>query len=226
MSRGEVRALAVEGVGTAVLCAAAVGAGLLAERIPGQIPLSADRLVALTAGGVLAALMLGAAGARFNPALTLAEIIQGREALEPGARRVAAQLAGAILGAMAANAAFDMGAVQHAGRALTGPGVWAGEAAATSVFVLAVGLAMPLGRLALALVSGVALAVVYLLTPAMSLANPALLIARTLSDSHLGVRAGDAPLLLACQIGAAVLAGLACTWLARTRRVRDQTARL
>jgi glycerol uptake facilitator-like aquaporin len=222
MTAREVRQLATEMLGTAVLSAFVIGAGLLAERFPAQTPMGADWLVALTGGVALAALMVS--GGRFNPALTLADVMAGRAEVEPSAWRAGGQVAGAILGVMAAHAIFDMGAIQHGGRALSGVGVWAGEAAATFVFVLAVTLAMARGRLIGSAFAGLTLATVYLATPALSLANPALLIARTLTDSHLGVSAGDAAILLACQIAAAVLAAFAANALVR-RRLRRATAR-
>lgn len=202
------RCLAVEAFGTAGLSAGLLGAGLLAERFPGQMPLGADALVAVTGAVLLALLML--TGARLNPALAFSEALQHRLSPEAAAWRAGAQVAGAILGVVAAHAVFDMGAIQHAGRSLTGVGVWAGEAAATFAFVLAVGLATRVGRLVVALVAGGVLTAVYLATPAMSLANPAILVARTLSDSYLGVRASDAAILVACQLIAAALAGLVC----------------
>lgn len=217
------RYLGVEGLGTAVLSAGVIGAGLLAERFPGQLPLSADWLVALT-GGILIALVLGSTGGRFNPALTLADVIVHRVEPEPAAWRAGAQIAGAILGAMTANAAFDMGAIQHGGRDLAGIGIWIGEAAATFAFVAAVSLALSLGRAVGGLVAGIGLVAVYLFSPSMSLANPALLIARTLSDSYLGVNMGDAAVLLVCQLGAAGLAGLACAAVVRHRRVSETLA--
>jgi len=216
MNARELRRLAVEALGTGVLSALVIGAGLLAERFPAQTPIGADWLAALTGGVVLAALMV--TGGRFNPALTLADVLAGRAEVEPGAWRAGAQVAGAILGVMAAQAAFDMGAIQHASRPLTGAAVWGGEAGATFVFVLAVTLAMTRGRLIAGAFAGLTLAVVYLATPAMSLANPALLIARTLTDSHLGVSAADAAILLACQIAGAVLAALAATALFQMHR--------
>jgi len=216
MSARELRRLAVEALGTGVLSALVIGAGLLAERFPAQTPIGADWLAALTGGVVLAALMV--TGGRFNPALTLADVLAGRAEVEPGAWRAGAQVASAILGVMAAQAAFDMGAIQHGGRPLTGAAVWGGEAGATFVFVLAVTLAMTRGRLIAGAFAGLTLAVVYLATPAMSLANPALLIARTLTDSHLGVSAADAAILLACQIAGAVLAALAANALLQMHR--------
>ncbi len=222
MSGRELRRLAVEALGTGILSAFVVGAGLAAERFPRELPLSPDWLVALTAGVVFAALLVS--GGRFNPALTLADVIARREEIERGAWRAGAQISGAILGVVAAHAVFDMGAIQHGGRPLTGAAVWAAEVAATFVFVLAVTLAMTRGRLIGSAFAGLTLAVVYLATPAMSLANPALLIARTLTDSYLGVRAGDAAILLACQIGAAVLAALAANALLQ-RRLRRAAAR-
>jgi len=218
MTTREWRQFAREALGTAVLSALLIGAGLAAERFPAQIPLSPDWLIALTAGVVFAALLVSAG--RFNPALTLADVIAGREPVEAGAWRVCAQIGGAMLGVMAAHAVFDMGAIQHGGRPLSGAGVWAGEAAATFVFVLAVTFAMARGRLIGSAFAGLTLAVVYLATPAMSLANPALLIARTLTDSYAGVRAGDAAILLACQMAGAVLAGLAVTAMLRLRSPR------
>lgn len=217
MNWDELRRLAVEAFGTALLSAGVIGAGLLAERIPEQIPLGADWLVALT-GGVMLAALTAVFGARFNPALTLADGIARREALEPAAWRAGAQVAGAILGVMLANAAFDMGAIQHGGRALTGVGVWLGEAAATFVFVLALSFAATRGGLVASGFAGLTLAAVFLASPSMSLANPALLIARTLTDSYLGVRAGDATILLACQIFAAALAAVFYAWLIGMRQ--------
>jgi glycerol uptake facilitator-like aquaporin len=219
MSARELRRLAVEALGTGVLSALVIGAGLLAERFPAQTPMSADWLVALTGGVVLAALMV--TGGRFNPALMLADVMAGRAEVEPGAWRAGAQVAGAILGVMAAHAVFDMGAIQHGGRPLTGAAVWAGEAGATFVFVLAVTLAMTRGRLIASAFAGLTLAVVYLATPAMSLANPALLIARTLTDSHLGVSAAGAAILLGCQLVTAALAGLLSTILIGDQKKRD-----
>ena len=213
----EWRHLGVETIGTAVLSAFVIGAGLLAGRFPGQAPLSADWLVALTGGAMLAALM-AVLGARFNPAMTLADVVARRVEVEPAAWRTGAQVTGAILGVMTANAAFDMSAIQHGGRALTGVGVWLGEAAATFVFVLAVTLATARGRCLASAFAGLTLAVVFLASPSMSLANPALLIARTLTDSYLGVRAGDAAILLACQIFAAALAAVFYAWLVSMRR--------
>jgi len=222
MKRHELRQLLVEAVGTAFLSALVIGAGLAAERFPAQMPMGADWLVALTGGVVLAVLMVS--GGRFNPALTLADVLAGRREIEPGAWRAGAQVAGAILGVMAAHALFDMGAIQHGGRPLTGAAVWAGEAAATFVFVFAAILATARGRLVGSTFAGLTLAVVYLATPAMSLANPALLIARTLTDSHLGVSVADAAVLLACQIAAAVLAAFAASALVR-RRLRRAAVR-
>jgi len=223
MSARETRRLAVEFAGTTIFSAGVIGAGLLAGRFPGQVPLSADWLIALTGGAVLAMLM-AATAARFNPALTLADVITRRVEIEAGAWRAGVQVAGAILGVMAAHAAFDMGAIQHGGRALGGAGVWAGEAASTFVFVLAVGLAASRSRALVAAFAGLTLAVVYLAMPAMSLANPALTVARTLTDSYLGIRAADAAILLVCQITVAALAGVVVTFLlgARSRkRVAD-----
>ena len=125
---------------------------------------------------------------------------------------------------MAAHAVFDMGAIQHGGRDVSGLAVWAGEAAATFIFVLAVTLAMRRGRLVGSALAGLTLAAVYLATPAMSLANSALLIARTLTDSYLGVRVGDAVVLLGLQIAASVLAGLAASFFLRGRP-REEVAR-
>jgi len=217
------RRLGMEGAGTAVLSFGAVGAGLLADRFPGQLPLDADWLVALTAGALVTLLML--TGARLNPVLTLSDTIHARLDLEQAAWRAGAQVAGAILGVMAANAAFDMGAIQHGGRSLSGFGVWMGEAAATFVFVLAIGIAALRPCALVAAFAGLTLAVVYLATPAMSLANPALLVARTLTDSYLGMQAGDAAILLACQLVAAALAVAACAWLVRAWRLRAESAR-
>jgi len=215
MSRREIRQLGTEFFGTAVFSAGVIGAGLLVERFPAHVPLSPDGLVALTGAGFVVALML--TGGRFNPVLTLADVVLYRLKPESAAWRAGAQILGAIVGVMAAHTVFDMGAIQHGGRTVSGAGVWGSEAAATFVFVLAVGVSGRLGLRAMAIIAGVALGAVYLLSPAMSLANPALLLARTLTDSYLGLRPADAPILLFCQL-AAVLAGMAVLNLATAIR--------
>lgn len=224
MTWRELRQLAAEVAGTAVFSGLVVGAGLLAGRFPGQLPLGADALIALT-GGVALALLMAVSGGRFNPALSLADAIEAREGVEPAACIAGAQIVGAIAGVAVAQAAFEMDAVQHAGRPMSGAAVWLGTFAATFVFVLAAGLAAQRGRAITALTAGVALALVYLATPALSLANPALLVARTLTDSYLGVRPADAPVLLACQLAGAALAVLACAWVIKAWRLRAEPAR-
>ena len=221
MTARQLRQLTREALGTAVFSALVIGTGLAAERFPAQLPLSADWLIALMAGVVFAALLVF--GGRFNPALTLADVIVRADPVEPAVWRASVQIGGAMLGAVAAHAVFDMGAIQHGGRPLSGAGVWAGQAAATFVFVFAVTLAMARGPLIGSAFAGLTLAVVYLATPAMSLANPALLIARTLTDSYLGVRAGDATVLLALQIAAAVVAALTASALKRASLRRAAT---
>ncbi len=201
MNAASSRALAAEFIGSLILFATVVGSGIMAERLAGGNV--AVALIGNTAatGAVLYVLitLLGpVSGAHFNPAVTLML----------GARRlwlpfVAAQLAGGIVGVLIAHAMFDMPLIETSTHVRTGAGQWLGEFVATFglLFTIVVGSrqrpdAVPV-LVALWIVAG------YWFTSSTSFANPAITLARALTDSFAGIRPADAPGFIIAQFAGA-----------------------
>lgn len=204
MTAGGSRALAAEFIGSSILFATVVGSGVMAERLAGgNIAVALIGNTAAT-GAVLYVLitLLGpVSGAHFNPAVTLML----------GARRlwlpfIAMQLAGGVLGVVAAHAMFDMPLIAASTHIRTGTGQWIGEFIATFglLFTIVIGSrqrpdAVP-ALVALWIVAG------YWFTSSTSFANPAITIARALTDSFAGIRPIDVPGFVIAQMTGALIA--------------------
>jgi glycerol uptake facilitator-like aquaporin len=207
------RRIGAEGVGAFFLFAAVIGSGIMAENLAaGQ---EAVALLANTAatGAILFVLiaMLGpVSGAHMNPAVTLVAASRRELSWRDAAAYIGAQLAFGILGAWAAHLMFDLPALQLSVKARTGAGQWLSEAIATFGLILTI-LGTVRHRPALVPAS-VALYIVaaYWFTASTSFANPAITIARSLSDSFAGIAPADVPAFVAAQLaGAAAGAAVA-----------------
>ncbi|MEM7524251.1 MAG: MIP/aquaporin family protein [Pseudomonadota bacterium] len=201
--------LIAEFVGTAFLLATVVGSGVMAERLAGgnvaiallgnTIPTGAILFVLITMFGPIS-------GAHFNPAVTLAFAI--RREIEPGigAAYVAAQIVGGVLGVWAAHLMFELSVFQISETVRTGPAQWFAELVAT--FGLLLTILATLKADAKAAPAAVALYVTaaYWFTASTSFANPAVTIARSLSDTFAGIAPAGAPGFIAAQIVGALLA--------------------
>jgi glycerol uptake facilitator-like aquaporin len=212
------RLLVAEGIGTALLLAAVVGSGIMAERLSGGNVGLALLANAIATGGALFALivMFGPiSGAHFNPAVTLALAWRGDC---PSGRIVPyllVQVAGAILGVWLAHVMFDLPILQASAKVRTGLGQWSAEATATFGLVLLILLGVR--RRAASLPAAVAVYIVgaYWFTASTSFANPAVTIARSLSNTFAGIAPVDAPAFIASQLVGMVLAVLAAKLLER-----------
>jgi glycerol uptake facilitator-like aquaporin len=204
-------------IGTALLLAAVVGSGIMAERLAGGNVGIALLANAIATGGALYALIVALgpiSGAHFNPAVTIALAVQG---LTPRANVLPyaiAQIAGGVLGVWLAHLMFDLPILQTSTKLRTGLGQWAGEVTATFGLVLLIVLGAR--RAAPALPAAVACYIVgaYWFTSSTSFANPAVTIARALSDTFAGIAPGAAPAFIVAQLlgaGLAVLAARAMT---------------
>lgn len=207
------RKAAAELVGTAFLVATVVGSGIMAVRLaPGQVGL---QLLAnsLVTGAALVALILTLqpVSAAFNPLVTLAEALLGRIGWPQAAAYAAAQVVGGCLGAVAANLMFDLGAVTVSAHERTGAGLWLGEVVATAGLLLVVVGGVRSGRTeTLALAVGGYITAAYWFTSSTSFANPAVTLARTLSDTFAGIDPASVPMFVLAQVaGALVGLGLA-----------------
>ncbi|MDX2235479.1 MAG: MIP/aquaporin family protein [Hyphomonadaceae bacterium] len=202
-----VRQLAAEFIGALLLTGVVIGSGILAERL--ALGNTAVALLGNTAatGAALYVLivMLGpVSGAHFNPAVTL--VMALRRALSAGSALayVTAQVAGCLAGAALAHAMFALPLVQAGETVREGLALSEGVATFALVLtILGVGRANPQ-----ALPAAVALIICagYWWTPSTSFANPAITIARAMTDTFAGIRPADAPVFVAAQLAGALIA--------------------
>ena len=199
-------------VGSALLAATVVGSGIAAERLSPDdtgLQLLENSLVT---GAVLVALILalGPVSAAFNPVVTLAERLLGALSTTAAAALVAAQVAGCCVGVVVANAMFDLDPVLVSSRERASGGVWLGEVVATFGLVVVVLGVVRSGRsahVAYAVAGWITAA--YWATSSTSFANPAITVARTLSDTFAGIAPSSVGTLRP---------GAAAGWRARDRR--------
>lgn len=202
-------ALVAEAVGSALLLAGVVGSGIMAERLSGGNTGLALLANAIATGGVLYALivMFGpVSGAHFNPVVTLALTRRGDSAPSRALPFLVVQLTGAVLGVWLAHLMFDLPILQTSTRIRTGIGQWTAEATATFGLVLLI--LVGVRRKLAALPAAVAVYIVgaYWFTASTSFANPAVTVARALSDTFAGIAPGDAPAFIAAQALGGLLA--------------------
>ena len=211
-----VRLIAAEAIGSGFFAFLVVAAGLLAERFAIHniaIAMLITAIAGAAAFAVLAVTLKDAAPALFNPGLALALALSHRIALQTAILCAAAQIAAGFLGVMAAHIVTNTGAIQNASQIETGAGVWLGEFLATATFVFAIlAQANRRGEQGV-LIGALCLLPIALATPSMSFANPALTLARALTDSFTSIRLEDAAAIAAIQILAAIAAFFFHRWL-------------
>jgi glycerol uptake facilitator-like aquaporin len=199
-----------ECLGTAFLLAAVVGSGIMAAKLAGGNGALALLCNTIPTGAILTVLILTfspISGAHFNPAVSIALAL--RRELPPGvaAMYIAAQIVGGITGVLAAHAMFELPLWQVSVTIRTGVGQWFAEAVATFGLLLTV-LAT---RSAYAI--GLYITAAYWFTASTSFANPAVTIARALSDTYAGIAPGGVLAFIAAQIVGALLAVALARWL-------------
>jgi glycerol uptake facilitator-like aquaporin len=210
------RPVLAEALGSALRLAAVVGSGIMAERLSGGNVGVALLANAIATGGALYALIImfgPISGAHFNPVVTLALTVRRESPAKWVMPFLAAQFVGAILGVWLAHLMFDLPILQASTKVRTGIGQWAAEATATFGLVLLILLGV---RKAVAsLPAAVALYIVgaYWFTASTSFANPAVTIARALSNTFAGISPADAPGFIVAQLVGAALATLIAKYL-------------
>jgi glycerol uptake facilitator-like aquaporin len=198
-----VRRAAAELIGTAFLVAAVVGSGIAASRLsPHDVGLQLLENSLIT-GAALVALILALqpVSAAFNPVVTLVERALGLISSREAAGLVVAQVAGGVIGVVAANLMFELDAVSISGHDRSGWGVALGEAVATMGLVLVIFGSLRAGRNeTLAFAVGGYIAAAYWFTSSTSFANPAVTIARMLSDTFAGIAPSSVPVFVVMQL--------------------------
>lgn len=212
------RSAIAEAIGTALLLAAVVGSGIMAERLAGGSVGLALLANAVATGGVLFALifMLGPlSGAHFNPLVTLALAVRGECPRAAVAPYIVAQVAGAVVGVWLAHLMFDLPILQTSAKFRTGIGQWSAEVTATFGLVLLILLGVRHQKTALPAAVALYIVGAYWFTASTSFANPAVTLARSLSDSFAGIAPAHVAGFIVAQAAGAVLAVIAAHFLDR-----------
>lgn len=216
------RRVAAEAFGTGMLVAAVVGSGIMPERLTDDmaVTLLANTLATAAMLMVLISILGPVSGAHLNPVVTgvlvLKREIDGRTA----ALYVAAQCIGGVIGTVCANLMFSTPALQLSTTIRTGASLWLAEAVATFGLVTVILTGRRTAGANLPWLVGLYIASAYWFTASTSFANPAVTLARSLTDSFAGIRLADAPAFMAAQFCGAFVALWFLDWLLR-RPARD-----
>jgi glycerol uptake facilitator-like aquaporin len=214
--------LFAEALGTAFLLAAIVGSGIMAERLAGgnaALALLCNTL-ATSAGLVVIVLLFGAvSGAHFNPAVSFAFALRGELPWSTAGLYAAVQIAAAIVGVLVAHIMFELPLWQVSIHARTGPGQWLAETVASFGLLLTIFGSMKTAPAAVPYAVGLYIGSAYWFTASTSFANPAVTIARALSDTFAGIAPGGVLAFIAAQLAGTCLAIPAARllWPAETR---------
>jgi glycerol uptake facilitator-like aquaporin len=222
------RRAAAEALGTALLLAGVVGSGIMGERLAGGNVAIALLANSLATGALLVVLILVFApvsGAHFNPAVTLVSASSGATRWREAPAYVAAQALGAIAGVALAHAMFHEPVFVWSRHVRAGAGQVVSEVVASFGLLLAIlGCARNAPR-AVPVAVGAYIASAYWFTASTSFANPAVTVARALTDTFAGIRPADVPGFIAAQLAGASAAAFAWRWLTSPGAASSAAAR-
>ena len=210
------RRLVAEGIGTALLVAVVVGSGIMGEQLADGNDAVALLGNTLATGAALVVLILifgPVSGAHFNPVVSLSFALQGELRWRDLFAYLPVQIAGGIAGTLLAHVMFDQPLVQVSAHVRTGIGVWVGEVVASFALLATIIGCLRNAPQAVPYAVGLVIAAGYWFTSSTSFANPAVTIARSLTDSFSGIRPLDAPGFIAAQIVGAAAATVVMAWL-------------
>ena len=204
--------LCSEALGSFLLFATVIGSGIMAEQLAGgnmAVALIGNTLATAAMLYVLIAMLAPPSGAHFNPAVSLVMHLRGELSAAELAGFVAVQLAAGIIGVWTAHAMFDLPILQSSHHLRSGPGQWLGEFVAT--FGLVITILMTARHRPASVPASVALyiAAAYWFTSSTSFANPAITLARSLSDTFAGIAPSSVPGFVLAQLAGALAAHFA-----------------
>ena len=205
-----------EWLGTAFLLAAVVGSGIMAERLASGNGAIALLCNTLPTGAILVVLILvfgPLSGAHLNPAVSIGFALRGELAWPAATVYVAAQVFGAAIGVWAAHLMFELPVWQFSLTARTGFGQWLAEAVATFGLLLTILGCVAQRPDAVPYAVGLYITAAYWFTASTSFANPAVTIARSLSDTFAGIAPAGVPAFIVAQLAGAVAAVVLGRWL-------------
>ena len=204
------RRLAAEGLGTGLLIIAVIGSGIMATQMsPSDVGLQLLEN-AIATGGALVGLILmfgSVSGAHFNPAVSILDRLLGSTTTRDTGLYVVAQIIGGCAGAIVANLMFELPAIELSTHHRSSPALWLSEVIATVALLLVIQGCVRSGRAAVVPFAVAAWIVgAYWFTSSTSFANPAVTIARTLSDTFAGIAPASAPMFILMQLVGVVIA--------------------
>lgn len=211
------RRLTAEALGTALLVATVVGSGIMAETLTKDVALALLGNT-LPTGAILVVLItiLGPiSGAHFNPAVTLIFALKRELMPRQALLYVAAQITGGIAGTMLAHAMFALPLLDASFKMRSGGAQWLAEAVAAFGLVATILAGVRFNRSAIPWLVGLYITAAYWFTSSTSFANPAVAIARSLTNTFSGIRPSDLPGFIAAELCGAVAALVLMNWLLR-----------
>jgi glycerol uptake facilitator-like aquaporin len=203
------RRLVAEALGAGFLIVAVIGSGIMATRLsPSDVGLQLLQNAAATAAALIGLILIFSevSGAHFNPVVTLVDRGFGAISNRDTVLYIAVQVAGGCVGAVVANVMFELPAVEWSTRDRSSGALWLSEVVATVGLLLVIHGCVRSGRRqVVAFAVGIWIGGAYWFTSSTSFANPAVTVARTLSDTFAGIRPASAPMFIVMQlIGAAI----------------------
>lgn len=207
--------LSAEAVGTCLLVATVVGSGIMGERLSAGNDAIALLGNTVATGAILVVLISifgPVSGAHFNPAVTLAFRLRGEITTSDAGAYAAAQILGGIIGTLIAHLMFDEAIVSLSQTVRTGGGQWLGELVASFGLVLTILACLRHRPEIIPFAVGLFITAGYWFTSSTSFANPAVAIARTLTDTFSGIRPIDAPAFILMQLIGATVAVYYAKW--------------
>lgn len=211
------RRLAAEALGTALLVATVVGSGVMAETLTKDVALALLGNT-LPTGAILVVLIssLGPiSGAHFNPAVTMIFALKRELTPREALGYVVAQVAGGIIGTMLAHAMFALPVWEASLKMRTGGAQWLAEGVAAFGLIATILAGLKFNRTAIPWLVGLYITAAYWFTSSTSFANPAVAIARSLTNTFSGIRPIDLPGFIVAELCGAVVALLLMQWLLR-----------
>ncbi|TIS93002.1 MAG: aquaporin family protein [Mesorhizobium sp.] len=216
------RRLVAEALGTAILVAAVVGSGIMADRLTDDVALALLGNTVPT-GAILVVLItiIGPiSGAHFNPAVTLVFALRRETEASAALAYVVAQIVGGIAGTFLAHAMFELPILQISENVRTGNGQWIAELVAAFGLVFTILAGLRFRGDAIPWLVGLYITSAYWFTASTSFANPAVAIARAFSNTFAGIRPLDVPAFIIAELVGALLAMALAGWLLAETKMR------
>jgi glycerol uptake facilitator-like aquaporin len=214
------RRLAAEALGTMLLVATVVGSGIMAENLTRDVALAllANTLATGAALVVLITILGPISGAHFNPAVTV--VFTFKRDLSPAEALgyMTAQIAGGVAGTLIAHAMFALPLWEASLKVRTGSPQWLGEGVAAFGLVATILAGLKFNRSAIPWLVGLYITAAYWFTSSTSFANPAVAIARSLTNTFSGIRPADLPGFITAELAGALAALWLMSWLLRSKR--------